>query len=59
MVANADPNVKKDFGPIDKFREQSGLYKLGFSEESFKGFMFPFLAMVIPLLLGILIYTQL
>ncbi len=55
-MSSTDSDVKKHFGPIDKWREQSGLYKLGFSEESFKGLMFPFLAMIVPIILGILIW---
>ncbi len=34
---------EKDFGPIDSARERSGLYKLGFDPESFKGLMLPFI----------------
>ena len=55
-MANAESEVKKNFGPVDRFREQSGLYKLGFSEESFKGLMFPFMAMIVPIVLGLLIW---
>ena len=59
LVANADQDVKKDFGPIDRFREQSGLYKLGFNEYSFKGLMFPFVAMIVPIVLGLFIWKVL
>ena len=50
---------KKDFGPIDKWREMSGLYKLGFDAESFKGFMLPFLAVGVPALLALAIWRWL
>lgn len=50
---------EKRFGPIDKWREASGLYKLGFDAESFKGLMFPFLLMVVPVILAIAIWKWL
>ena len=52
----SDSAPKKQFGPIDKFREQSGLYKLGFDFESMKGFGLPFIAMGVPIVLAILIW---
>ena len=55
----SDAEVKKDFGPIDRWREASGLYKLGFNEWSFKGLMFPFMVMIVPLVLGLLIWKYL
>jgi hypothetical protein len=54
-----DPAPKKQFGPVDKFREQSGLYKLGFDFESMKGFGLPFIAMAVPIVLAILIWKYL
>lgn len=38
---------KKDHGPVDMAREQSGLYKLGFDMDSMKGFMLPFIAIMV------------
>ena len=49
----------KKFGPIDKWREMSGLYKLGFDLESFKGLMFPFILTSIFVVLGVVIYAWL
>ena len=54
-----DSAPKKDFGPIDKWREQSGLYKLGFDMESIKGLGLPFIAMIVPAILAILIWKYL
>ena len=51
----SDSAPKKQFGPVDKWREQSGLYKLGFDMESMKGFGLPFIAMAVPIVLAILI----
>jgi hypothetical protein len=47
---------QKNFGPVDKWREASGLYKLGFDAESFKGFALPFMMMAVPAILAILIW---
>ena len=55
----SDSAPKKQFGPVDKVREQSGLYKLGFDFESMKGFGLPFIAMVVPIILAILIWQYL
>lgn len=55
----SDSAPKKQFSPLDKFREQSGLYKLGFDMESVKGFGLPFLAMAVPIVLAILIWQYL
>jgi hypothetical protein len=55
----SDPAPKKQFGPVDKFREQSGLYKLGFDMESMKGFGLPFIAMAVPVVLAILMVKYL
>jgi hypothetical protein len=50
---------KKEFGPVDRWREASGLYKLGFDGESFKGFVLPFLCMAIPAVIALLIWRYL
>ena len=50
---------KKEFGPVDRWREASGLYKLGFDGESFKGFMLPFLCMAIPAVIALVIWRYL
>ncbi len=55
-VAVSESIPKKDFGPIDKWREMSGLYKLGFDPESFKGLMFPFILVGGFVVLGFLIW---
>jgi hypothetical protein len=56
-VSNNAP--EKNFGPVDKWREMSGLYKFGFDMESLKGFMLPFIAMAVPILLAIAIWKWL
>ena len=50
---------KKKFGPVDKWHEMSGLYKLGFDPESFKGLMFPFIAVSGFVVIGFLIWHYL
>lgn len=55
----SDSAPKKDFGPIDKWREMSGLYKLGFDMESVKGFGLPFIAMAVPVILAVVIWKWL
>ena len=57
IVSESAP--KKDFGPIDKWREMSGLYKFGFDFESFKGFALPFIAMAVPTILALAIWKWL
>ena len=47
---------KKVLSHLDRFREKSGLYKLGFDMESAKGISFPFIAMGLPIVLAILIW---
>jgi hypothetical protein len=37
----------------------SGLYKLGIDPESVKGYSLPFIAMVVPIVLGIMIWKLL
>lgn len=53
----SDGSLRKDHGPVDKVRDVTGLYKLGFEKESFLGLMLPF-AIVIGIggVLGILIW---
>jgi hypothetical protein len=55
----SDSQPKKQFGPIDRWREMSGLYKLGFDPESAKGMLFPFMAMAVPIILAIMIWKLL
>ena len=50
---------QKNFGPVDRCREASGLYKLGFDGESFKGFVLPFRGMAIPAVIALLIWRYL
>jgi hypothetical protein len=57
--AVTDSAPKKNFGPIDKWREMSGLYKLGFDIESIKGLTLPFVAMIVPAILALLIWKYL
>jgi hypothetical protein len=53
----SDNGYEKDYGPIDRIREASGIYELGFDEESMKGFLLPFIVVTaIGLPLGLLIY---
>lgn len=40
-------NYQKQVSPIDRWREASGLYKLGFDEESFKGLVLPIIAVLV------------
>jgi hypothetical protein len=39
----SENSIEKDYGPVDRARDVSGLYGLGFERESFLGFMEPFL----------------
>jgi hypothetical protein len=39
----SENRVEKDFGPVDRVKEVSGIYGLGFEKESFMGFALPFL----------------
>lgn len=43
----SDNRVEKDLGPVDRFREASGIYGLGFEKESFMGFALPFLIVAV------------
>ncbi|MGH2560552.1 MAG: hypothetical protein ACRDJH_15930 [Thermomicrobiales bacterium] len=56
----SDNEYQKDYGPIDRLREASGIYELGFDQESMKGFMLPFIIVIgIGLPLGLLIWLWL
>lgn len=55
-----DDSVEKDHGLIDRLRETSGIYKLGFERESFIGISLPFIiAFAIAAPLGLLIWLWL
>ncbi len=56
----SDGAPKKRFSPIDQVRGMTGLYKLGFDEESALGLMLPF-AIVIGIggILGVIIWQVL
>jgi hypothetical protein len=51
----SDNTAEKDHGPIDRFKEVSGIYGLGFERESFMGFMLPFAIVAIVGGLGALV----
>ncbi|MGH2532036.1 MAG: hypothetical protein ACRDJW_06980 [Thermomicrobiales bacterium] len=56
----SDNEYQKEYGPIDRIREASGIYELGFDQESMKGFLLPFIVVVaIGLPLGLLIWLWL
>ena len=38
----SEERVEKDHGPIDQFKQVTGVYGLGFERESFLGFALPF-----------------
>jgi hypothetical protein len=49
--------TKKQFGLIDRWKEASGIYGLGFERESFLGFMLPWVIVIgVGGLLGAIIY---
>jgi hypothetical protein len=51
---------KKQFGPIDMIRGKTGLYRLGFDEESVIGLLLPFLVVaMVGGVLGVLIWQVL
>jgi hypothetical protein len=51
---------KKQFGPIDMIRGKTGLYRLGFDEESAIGLLLPFLVVaMVGGVLGVLIWQVL
>ncbi len=56
----SDAPPKKRFGPIDQVRGLTGLYKLGFDEESALGLMLPFaIVAIIGGVLGVVIWQVL
>ena len=40
-------DYEKKVSPLDRWREMSGLYKLGFDPESAKGLAFPFVTVAL------------
>ena len=55
-----DSAPKKRFSPIDQVRGLTGLYKLGFSEESALGLMLPFaIVTIVGGVLGVVIWQVL
>jgi hypothetical protein len=49
--------TKKQFGPIDRWKEASGIYGLGFERESFIGFALPWVIVLgVGGVLGAIIY---
>jgi len=55
-----DSAPKKRFSPIDQARGLTGLYKLGFDEESALGLMLPFaIVAIIGGVLGVIIWQVL
>jgi hypothetical protein len=43
----ADNGTEKHFGPIDRVKEITGIYSLGFERESFIGFMLPWIIVIV------------
>jgi hypothetical protein len=43
----SENRVEKDHGPVDRLKEVSGIYGLGFERESFMGFALPFLIVIV------------
>ena len=55
-----DNTVEKEHGPVDRIKEVSGIYGLGFELESFLGFALPFgIVLVVGGLGGLLIWKWL
>jgi hypothetical protein len=53
----AENETKKKFGPLDRWKEASGIYRLGFERESFLGFMLPWILVIgLSGVLGAIIY---
>jgi hypothetical protein len=42
----AENGTEKHFGPIDRVKEITGIYSLGFERESFIGFMLPWIIVI-------------
>jgi hypothetical protein len=43
----SENNVEKDYGPVDRIKDVSGIYGLGFERESFLGFALPWIFVAI------------
>jgi hypothetical protein len=48
----SENNVEKDYGPLDRVKDASGIYGLGFERESFLGFITPFIVVGALSLIG-------
>lgn len=55
----SDNSFEKHFGPVDRVKEVSGIYGLGFERESFLGFILPFVIVIIVGGLGALVILSL
>jgi hypothetical protein len=56
----AEDETKKEFGIFDRWKEASGIYRLGFERESFIGFVLPWVIVLgIGGVLGAIIYLWL
>ncbi|MEA2597219.1 MAG: hypothetical protein QOF01_3688 [Thermomicrobiales bacterium] len=56
----SDNTVGKKHGPIDRAKEVSGIYGLGFERESFLGFALPFaIVLIVGGSIGLLIWQWL
>jgi hypothetical protein len=52
----AENGTEKHFGPIDRVKEITGIYSLGFERESFLGFMLPWIIVIgVSVVLGAII----
>jgi hypothetical protein len=51
----SDNNVEKDYGPLDRVKDASGIYGLGFERESFLGFITPFIAVGVLGVIGAIV----
>jgi hypothetical protein len=51
----SDNTFEKEHGPVDRLKEVSGVYGLGFERESFLGFILPFVIVAIVGGLGALV----
>jgi hypothetical protein len=43
----ADQPAKKHHSPVDRVKEVSGIYGLGFDKDSFMGFSLPFIIVIL------------
>jgi hypothetical protein len=51
----SDNGVQKEYGPVDRLKDVSGIYGLGFEKESFMGFALPFVLVAVVGGLGALL----